>query len=68
MCFEEWNDVSGKNITPIFSPELDRSSGNYSQLLLIWSYTEGQELHSQEMPQKDIWGHKGQRRKQTWGK
>lgn len=35
MCFEEWNKVSGKNITPISSSELDRSSGNYSQLLLI---------------------------------
>lgn len=38
MCSEEWNKVSGKNITPILSPELERSSGNYKQLLLICSY------------------------------
>lgn len=38
MYFEERNKVSGKNITPIFSPELDRSSGNYSQLLLVCIY------------------------------
>lgn len=38
MCFEEWSKVSEKNITPIFSPELDGSSENYGQLLLVCSY------------------------------